>query len=349
MCTAPLNIAKDAHMKFIESNLGNPGLCPGTQRLEYLAIEQMSKMLHGKNVAGSIVNGGTEANITALWIARNITRKKRVLFPASAHFSFHKACDILGLDPVVIPLDEKFTIDLDTVKRRIDNDVCAVVGIAGTTELGMVDDIRGLAELLPDDAFLHVDAAFGGFVLPFLRKMGINLPDFDFAIKEVSSITIDPHKMGMSTVPSGALLLRKKEWMAEIYKEAPYLTSVGQTATLSGTRCSAAVASTYAAMRALGEDGYVKLVKDCMDVTRYTVKKARRLGIEPVCEPLMNIVCMRVYSPKKVQKALDKRGWKVSLCRSPDSLRLVIMPHVTKSAIDLLFVDLEDILGEKHG
>jgi tyrosine decarboxylase/aspartate 1-decarboxylase len=310
MCTAPLDLAKDAHAKFIESNLGNPGLCPGTQRLETLTIKEISKMLHGKNIAGSIVSGGTEANITALWLARNITGKKRVLFPDSAHFSFHKACDILSLDPIMIPLDENYCMDLDKVKKRLDNKVCAVIGVAGTTELGMVDDIRGLSELLPDDTFLHVDAAFGGFVLPFLKKIGINVPDFDFAIKEVSSITIDPHKMGMSTVPSGALLLRKKEWMAEIYKEAPYLTSVGQTATLSGTRCSAAVASTYAAMRALGEDGYVKLVKGCMDVTRYTVKKARRLGIEPVCEPL---------------------------------------PHVTKSAIDSLFVDLEDILGEKHG
>jgi len=345
MCTAPLDLAKDAHMQFIETNLGNAGLYPGTCDLEKEVVDAMAGMLHGKDLSGSIVSGGTEANITALWVARNITRKRKVLFPRSAHFSFQKACDLLALEGVVIPLTEDFTIDLDEVARLVDDDTCAIVGIAGTTELGQVDDIPGLAELLPESSFLHVDAAFGGFVLPFLRPVDGNVPKFDFSIPEVSTLTVDPHKMGMSTVPSGALLLREKEWMSAIDKDAPYLSTVGQTAALSGTRCSAAVASTYAAMRSLGEDGYVELVGKCMDVTYYALSRARSIGLEPVVEPLMNILCLYVPEAKTVKDRLLERGWHVSVSKNPESLRLVIMPHVRKDDIDLLFGDLEDVLG----
>ena len=189
MCARPLDIATEAHVRFIEANLGNAGLYPGTQRLEKEVVRAIGGILHHEGAGGSIVSGGTEANITALWIARNVTRRKKVVFPKSAHFSFHKACDILGLEPCMVSLDDNFITDLDEVKRVVSDDVCAVVGIAGTTELGAVDDIEGLGAYLPDGALLHVDAAFGGFVLPFLD----NKPKFDFEVPEVSTMTIDPH------------------------------------------------------------------------------------------------------------------------------------------------------------
>ena len=342
MCAQPLEVAVEAHVRFIEANLGNAGLYPGTQRLEKEVVRAIGGMLHHEGAGGSIVSGGTEANITALWIARNVTRRKKVVFPKSAHFSFHKACDILGLEPQMVGLDEKFTADLDEVKRVVDNDVCAIVGIAGTTELGAVDDIEGLGALLPDGAFLHVDAAFGGFVLPFLDH---GPPKFDFAVPEVSIITIDPHKMGMSTIPAGALMLRDEGQMRTIRKDAPYLDTVGQAAALSGTRCSAAVASTYAAMRFLGEEGYVKLVKGCMDVTRYALEKGTGIGLEPVMDPVMNILCFYAPDVVRIQSEMEKQGWKVSVARNPESLRLVIMPYVTRDSVDGLFADLEEVLG----
>jgi tyrosine decarboxylase/aspartate 1-decarboxylase len=346
MCTQPLDIAKDAHAMFIESNLGNAGLYPGTLKLEKQVIDAISQLLNGGDgIAGGVVSGGTEANITALWIARNIAKKKKVIFPKSAHFSFHKACDILAMEPVMVGLDENFTIDIDEVSRKLDGDVAAVVGIAGTTELGAVDNIRGLADVIPDDVFLHVDAAFGGFVLPFLKELEHDVPDFDFSVQKVASIAADPHKMGMSTVPSGALLVRERDWIRAIHKDAPYLDMLGQLSALSGTRCSAAVAASYAAMRSLGREGYLGIVKDCMDVTRHAQKKAKKLGLEPVIEPVMNILCLRVPDPKKVQKMLDGRGWKVSVAQNPPSLRLVMMPHVTKVSIDALFEELEIVLG----
>ena len=347
MCTTPLPISLKAHIQFIESNLGNSGLYPGTISLEEQVIEQLGQLMNGTNISGHIVNGGTESNIMALWIARNTTGKKEVIFPASAHFSFVKACDLLGMKPISIPLDENFTIDLDKAKQAINEDTAMVVGIAGTTELGLIDPIEELASLIPDGTFFHVDAAFGGFIIPFLKDLGHDIPAFDFQVSEVTSITIDPHKMGMSTMPSGAFLTRSLDDADNIATSAPYLTLLKQT-TLSGTRCSAAVASTYAAMRTLGRSGYRQMVKECMDNTNFAARRARELGLELVTEPVMNVLGIYMpegHRPVDVRSKLKERNWMVSVALNPKCLRLVIMPHVKKENIDILFQELEEVLA----
>ncbi len=348
MCTLPRPVSLKAHMDFIESNLGNAGLYPGTKALETEIIEQLGQLMNGRNISGHIVNGGTESNIMALWIARNMTGKKEVVFPKSAHFSFMKACDLLAMTPIEVPLDENFTIDLDKARWAISDKTAIVIGMAGTTELGLIDPIRELADFIPSNTFFHIDAAFGGFVIPFLNDMGYSLPDFDFSIPEVSSMTIDPHKMGMSTMPSGAFLVRHPEHAEKIATRAPYLTLLNQT-TLSGTRCSAAVASTYAAMRSLGRSGYRQIVRDCMEVTHYAAARAVEMGLELVTEPVMNVLGIYLpegKEPAAVQATLKKKNWMVSVAENPKCLRLVIMPHVKKENIDSLFIDLGDVLAQ---
>lgn len=346
MCTTPLPISLKAHIQFIESNMGNSGLYPGTIALEKQVIEQLGQLMNGTDISGHIVNGGTESNIMALWIARNTTGKKEVIFSDSAHFSFAKACDLLGMRPVSIPLDENFTIDLDKAEHAINDDTAIVVGMAGTTELGLIDPLEELASMIPKGTFFHVDAAFGGFVIPFLKDLGHDVPGFDFQIPEVTSITIDPHKMGLSTMPSGAFLARNQEDSNNIATNAPYLTLLKQT-TLSGTRCSAAVASTYAAMRTMGRSGYRQMVKECMDTTNFAARRAQVLGLKLVTEPIMNVLGIYMpegHRPVDVRSKLKERNWMVSVALNPECLRLVIMPHVKKENIDILFQELEEVL-----
>lgn len=347
MCTQPLDIAKVAHGMFLEANLGNPGLYPGSKRLELEVIRMQAELLHGRGAVGHVLGGGTESNIMALWIARNKTKKKEVVFPKSAHFSVMKACDLLGMKPVVIDLDDEYKIDVETASKKIGNDTAAVIAIAGTTELGAIDPIEELGELC-NGAFFHVDAAFGGYVIPFLKDLGYKMPEFDFGIDAVSSIGMDAHKMGMATIPSGTILMRSGEHLETILFKSPYLTREEQY-TLSGTRCSAAVASTYAAMKFLGREGYARIVKDCMDATNHLLKRVEALGLEPVMKPIMNIVNFRLKSPTEVYRALNELDWKASLSQHPPALRLVLMPHVTKKVIDDFMDDLEKVckkLGE---
>jgi tyrosine decarboxylase / aspartate 1-decarboxylase len=115
---------------------------------------------------------------------------------------------------------------------------------------------------------------------------------------------------------------------------------------LTGTRSGAAAAATYAVMMHLGREGFREMVRHCMDLTHHLVSGARQIGIEPVIEPIMNVVALQVPSPANVREELMKRDWHVSMTREPRrALRLILMNHVTHENIDLFLKDLEAILA----
>ncbi len=343
MCTLPHPIAVRAHNMFLEANLGDPGLFPGVAEMEQRAIQMMGELLHCPDAVGYISTGGTESNIQAIRAARNESGVKdgNIIVPASAHFSFDKIADLLCLEVRKADLDESLKVDLSSVESLIDDRTVALVGIAGTTEFGQVDPIDGLGRIAQRHRIhLHVDAAFGGFVLPFLKGDW----NWDFAVEGVSSITIDPHKMGLSTIPAGGLLFRGEKCMSALETDTHYLTKAKQTS-LTGTRSGAAAAATYAVMMHLGREGFTEAINYCMDLTRHLVAGARRIGIEPAIEPVMNVVALKVPAPTKVREDLMERNWHVSMTREPGrALRLILMRHMTRENIDLFLKDLEDIL-----
>jgi tyrosine decarboxylase/aspartate 1-decarboxylase len=347
MYTEPHEVAKKAHMMFMEANLGNPDLYPGTKQLESEVIRMLGELLHNPEAHGQVLGGGTESNITALWIARKLTGKTEVVFPKSTHFSIMKAVDLLKLTPIEIELDEKYQMDVSEVEDKISDNTAAVFANAGTTELGVIDPVEKLSDICQEKTFLHVDAVFGGFVIPFLKELGFDTPGYDFKLPGVSTISIDPHKMGFSTIPSGALLYPEKEFIKTIEIEASYLISIRHAA-LSGTRASAGVASAYAVMKHLGRNGYRDIVKNCMDSTFYLKERAGELGLNLVREPVMNILGFEMKNPGKVQKELFKLNWHTSKGRFPCCLRVVCMPHVTREVIDTFIPDLKAVC-EKVG
>ncbi|MCU0637823.1 MAG: tyrosine decarboxylase MfnA [Methanothrix sp.] len=349
MCTKPHPIAVAAHDMFIETNLGDPGLFPGVSELEEKVVAMLGEMLGCPNASGYVSTGGTESNIQAIRAARNEAGIKdgNIVVPASAHFSFDKIGDLLCLEVRKADLDECLRVDLASVESLLDERTVALVGIAGTTEFGQVDPIADLARMaLERGIHCHVDAAFGGFILPFLdRKF-----DWDFSVPGVSSITIDPHKMGMSTIPAGGLLFRGSlfrgsECLSALETETHYLTRARQ-ASLTGTRSGAAAAATYAVMMHLGREGFKEIVDYCMDLTHHLVEGARKIGIEPVIEPIMNVVALSVPSTAEVREDLMKLGWHVSMTREPNrALRLILMKHMDRDRIDLFLADLRAVLA----
>ncbi len=344
MCTTPHPVALEAHRMFVETNLGDPGIFVGTTELERKVIEMLGELLHHRNAAGYISSGGTEANIQGIRAARNLRRVKNpnIVIPKSAHFSFEKIGDILGVEIRRVSLDEDYRVDLAEVERVMDENTVAVVGIAGTTELGQVDDIEGLGKIAAErQVFMHVDAAFGGLVLPFLNR---EVP-FDFRVEGVSSITVDPHKMGMATIPAGGILFRGEEFLRALEVETPYLTSKYQY-TLTGTRPGTGVASTYAVLKHLGFEGMKEIVDRCMDNTRILVEEMRAVGFEPVIEPVMNVVSFHAERPEKLKEELYRRRWVISTIREPKAIRMVIMPHVTEDVILNFVSELKKVVKE---
>lgn len=355
MCTYPHDIALKAHMMFIEANLGDSGLFPGTSEMEEEVVRMTGALLGEENACGYISTGGTESNIQAVRAFRNFKMREwrgtpregermNIVVPESAHFSFEKIADMLCIDVRKAQLDDELRVDLSDVEALIDDKTIGLVGIAGTTEFGQIDPIKEMGDIaIRNEIFLHVDAAFGGFVIPFLDKKY----EFDFSVEGVSTISVDPHKMLASTIPAGCVLFRENELMEMLSVETPYLTTKTQFS-LTGTRSGAAAAATYAVMKFLGVEGMRRIVRKCMDITKMLVYGARSLGVHTVIEPVMNVVALDVGDAERVSSALRERGgWITSVTRKPKALRLVIMPHVKEETVSDFLADLKCVCEEQ--
>lgn len=346
MCTYPHPIAVRAHNLFIESNMGDYGLFMGTYELEQKVLKKLGSILSNSNPFGYLTTGGTESNIQAIRSMRNARKdisNPNIVVSESAHFSFDKIADILKIEVLKAKLLPDFQVDVDHLLSLINRNTIGIVGIAGTTEFGQTDNIEKLSNIaLEKNIFLHIDAAYGGFILPFLQSQ----IKFDFSLPGVSSITIDPHKMGLSIIPAGALLFKDKKVIEYLKVKTPYLTITTQS-TLTGTRSGAAVAATYAVMEYLGKSGYKNIVNKCMYLTHLLIKEAENIGLYPIITPIINIVNFEIAHPKEVRKKLAERfGWKISITRYPFYIRLVIMPHMTETSIINFVDDLKTVLEE---
>jgi len=339
MCTAPHPAAKKAYMQFFESNLGDSGLFPASAQLEREAISQLADLLHCQSAAGFIVNGGTEANLLAIAAAKNTakTTSPQIVLPESAHFSFTKICRLLNIKPIYAPLDAAFRVDPKAVKDLINKDTVAVVGTVGTAEFGAVDPIETLSEIAQThNVPLHVDAAFGGLVVPFLDDPK---PSFDFELDAVQSVTVDPHKMGLAAIPAGGILFRNQNQLENLKTQTPYLTENCQY-TFAGTRSGASAASVWTVLHVLGRGGYRKIVKKCMENTHFLSKKLVKAGFALVVEPTLNVVAFRDSNSKALAQRLWRIGWYVSYNPRYDCIRIVIMPHIKRKHLKQFLKDL---------
>ena len=351
MCTEAHPFAKEVYCKFLDTNLGDPGLFKGTKQIENEVIKSIGDFLSLDNAYGNIVTGGTEANLMAIRAARNHARKYKgitdgeIIIPASAHFSFKKAADMLNLKIVEAELDDNYKIDVESVKNSISDKTVAIVAIAGTTELGLIDPIEEISKIaLENNIYFHVDAAFGGFSIPFLKEIGYDLPVIDFSLEGVCSITVDPHKMGLAPIPAGGIIFRREEYLEVMAVDSPYLTVKTQS-TIVGTRLGASSAATYAIMKYFGKEGYSRIAQGLMENTVFFAQNLKELGYEIVCEPELNIVAFNhpTMQTNELAKKLEDLGWKVSVSKCPVAIRVILMNHVKRNHIEELLKDLKDI------
>ncbi len=347
MCTQPHPFAVKIITHYIDRNLGDPGLHVGSRKVEKEAINMLANLLGLERGYGHIVSGGTEANILAVRAFRNLSdvEKPELILPESAHFSFLKASEMLNVRLIWAKLKKDYSVDVRDVENKITENTIGIVGIAGTTGLGVVDDIPALSDLALDhDIPLHVDAAFGGFVIPFAKELGYEIPDFDFRLKGVKSITIDPHKMGMVPIPAGGIIFREKRYLEAVSVPAPYLAG-GKVcqATITGTRPGANALAVWAMIKHLGFEGYKEVVRRAMELSRWFAGELKKIpGVYLIREPVLNIVSFGAEELERVEEELKGRGWGISAHRG--YIRIVMMPHVRRGHLEEFLRDLKEII-----
>ncbi len=345
MCTPPHPAAARAHAMFAATNLGDHALFPGTRRLEQEALAAYGRLLGRPGAPGTFTTGGTESNVLA--VAAMVRRRRDVkapnlVLPASAHLSFDKAARLMGVELKRTRLGRRFRADPAAMEEAVDDRTVGLVAVAGSTEFGAVDPVPEIGRIAREwDLPLHVDAAYGGFLLPFLEPRR----PFDLRVPGVTSVSLDPHKFGMATIPAGALLFRMREDLRRVETPVDYLPTKSQ-ATLVGTRSGGPAAASWAVWRALGPEGYRRTARRCVEVARLLSEGLEEAGTPPRVEPELTIVVAAVPRLKRVVARLRKRGWSVSTISKPPSLRLVAMPHVTEGVAREFLRDYRRVLRE---
>jgi tyrosine decarboxylase/aspartate 1-decarboxylase len=350
MTTYPHPLAIYAYLLFIHTNAADPIIF---NELEYMRREIFEKLgkLYGCSGEGLVTSGGTESNILAIYVAKKTSKRNNniVIAPDTVHVSIDKACSLIGCKLVKIPTNNR-PLDTSLLEEYIRRyDPFAIVITAGTTERGLVDPIRDSARIAYEyNVYLHIDAAYGGLIIPFLYKHGYLHENLLF-YKGVSSISIDFHKNGLTPIPSGVLLFSDRELYEYTCHEAKY-TLHGKYCGLLGTRPGGSIASIWA-MLELDEGFYEKLAIKMYKYAWLMYEKLSEFRELYVYKPVLPIIVFKhkyINSEILLRKLLEKKYY---LYRAPsiNGLRIVVMPHIELKHIESFINTLKIVLEEVKG
>lgn len=210
----------DVWQVYMHTNALNPMLIPSLRKLETEVVSMTSWMLNGDSItAGSLTSGGTESILMAIKTYRDrarqlcpgITRPNMVV-PISIHPAFEKAGHYFDVEVIHVPLAADFRVNMTAFEKAINGNTILLVGSAPQYCHGVVDPIEEISALAISKGLpLHVDACYGGFMLPWLEKIGIDVPRWDFRVPGVTSISADVHKYGYASKGCSIILYKNAE------------------------------------------------------------------------------------------------------------------------------------------
>lgn len=337
-----LDVAKEAYLEFFSENGLGRAAFPSMQQFETDVVAMAARLLHGEHAVGNITSGGSESILMAVKTARDRARAERpeakaptVVLSVTAHPAFEKAARYFGLTSIRTPIGSDFRADVDAMRAAITDQTVLIVASAPPWPHGVIDPVPEIAAMAAERGIsCHVDSCLGGLFLPFMRKLGYAIPEFDFAVPGVTSMSADLHKYGYTAKGASLVLYRD----AEVYKYQPftYEWPGGQynSPTMAGTRPGGGIAAAWAVMQYLGEAGYLDLVDRAMNATRALIDGINAIdGLHVFGRPDMSVFAygsdtLDIYA---VADGLAELGWYVNRQSGPPSIHLKVDP--TQAAI----------------
>ena len=330
-------VQKAAYTSFMSENGLGPVAFPSLKRMEEEVVGFGLSLLHGPDEAsGAITSGGTDSITMAMKAARDFARKERgvrgplnIVIPRSAHPAFDKAAAVMEIEVRRIPLKD-YLADPVAMGQAADDATIMIVGSAPNFPYGLIDPIGALSELaVARELWLHVDACVGGYIAPFVRMNGGQVPPFDFELPGVRSISADLHKYGYCAKGASTVFFRSaalQKFMVFDFREWPGGRMV--TPTLAGTRPGGAISAAWAVMNFLGVDGYRAKHGKVTDAREAIANGVEALGFKVLGHPQLGIIafthpetdCLAIWNK------LRERGWFTSLTTEPMALHLMLSP-----------------------
>ncbi len=338
-------------------NIMQRDLCPSGTKFEAEVLAMVGKMLHGEEVgkvnrydeeAGAITSGGTESIYNAMFVYREWGREEKgitapeVIAPTTIHPAHLKAAHYLGMKVIRVSVNADFEADVDAMRACITPNTVALAGSAGTYPHGVVDPISKLSDLaLEHKLGLHVDGCLGGFILPWIEKLGYDVPVFDFRLPGVTSISCDTHKYGYSLKGTSTINFRNKDLRRYMYfAQEDWSGGVYASPTVQGSRSAGLSAAMWAAMVAMGEEGYLsaaRAIMDASDTIRAGIATIPEIRIMGKSTFLISMTS-DVVDPYFVNDYLHAKGWRMNGCQNPLGFHFCITLPQTKPGVAEQFV-----------
>ncbi|RWJ97308.1 aminotransferase class V-fold PLP-dependent enzyme [Mesorhizobium sp.] len=342
-------VAKAAHLAFFTKGNNYPTVVKFERDLMQMALG----LFHaGNDATGAVTSGGSESLFLATAAALSNAKERRpditqpeIVIPQTGYPTFEKYERYFGYSLRRVPVDANFRANVSAMSEAVSKNTVMMLASLPSWSHGVCDPVREVAEIASKHGiWLHVDACVGGFLAPFVRELGRNVPDFDFRVPGVSSISADFHKYGYSGKGVSGVFYKNRE----IARNQPFIfdtwaAGLYRSPVLTGTRNGGAIASAWAVMRYLGRDGYLSRATQILklrDAILAFVKQC--VGLKIVGGAELNVVGIGsdysdIYA---IAAKMKKYGWNINILKDPEAIQLVLGP-LRDEYITLLVNDLE--------
>ena len=353
------SVAAEAHSTFYRLSTHHPEVFPSLQRLERDVVAMAAELFNATDAIGNVTSGGTESIMLAMKAARDRARKERgisapeAIVPRSAYPAFVKAGDLLGVNVVRIPIDAQFKADAAALRSAITRSTVFIAGSVPTISHGAIDPIADMAEIAQSaDIHFHVDASLGGFQLPFLERLGCPVPQFDFRLPGVASLSADLHKYAYAPMGASVLLYRSADTYAyQRFAVEDWVGSTYRTPGLLGSRSGGSIAAAWAVMRYLGNRGYIDLTRTLWEATQRLAEGINRIPGLRVLIPVTSGVLVfgsTTLDMKRLAHLMESKGWSGRPQANPPSIRLLMAPYHSQ-IVEQYLQDLTQAVDSLHG
>jgi glutamate/tyrosine decarboxylase-like PLP-dependent enzyme len=325
-----------AHRLYASANLLNPMAFQSLKRMEDDLVRIAGRLLHCSGAVGTVTSGGTESILCVVAAYRDRARRERpwirrpeLVVPSTIHPAFDKAAHYFGVTLVKVAVGPDQRADAAAMIRAIGRRTIGLVASAPQYPHGVIDPIGELGrEAQRRGLPLHVDACVGGFVLPWIERLGRRLAPWDFRVPGVASISADLHKYAYAGKGASLLLWRSIDGLRhQFFVATDFPGGIYASPTLLGTRPGGPIAAAWAALHALGDHGYVELTRAALGAAdRLRAGIAAIPGLVEVVRGDATIVAyaavgLNLYA---IADRLEARGWTVDRQHKPASIHLTV-------------------------
>jgi len=351
-------LLRDAQNELLGTNYLNPLAFKSLHRMEQEVVRMTSHMLHGEDhTVGVMTTGGSESILLAMLCYRERARKylpkikkPEVVTPVTIHPAFDKAAELFGLQLRKAPVNADQSVIVEEIDKLINDNTILLVASAPSYPSGTLDPIADIAAVAKRHQLpFHVDACIGGFMLPWVEKLEYPVPQWDYRVDGVTSVSADVHKFGYGAKGASVLTYKSMDYLRhQFFVTTDYPGGIYISPTLLGTRAGGPIAAAWASMRHLGENGYLALARKLMEGALNLLKGFREMpNIEIVGKPLMNIISYTTKGNKPdifiVADQMENKGWMVERQQHPDCIHLTVLP-TNIMMIDQYLSDLKEAL-----